>query len=462
MNKDNIILADSLSSSLPTIEHYFTSTVLSVYYSSLKGRYVCANRDIEKGGTILVAQAIAKGVQDSHKKRVCDYCLRYNHQGAYTTLCLHCRQVYYCSPICKSRAEQQELKEEDKIEQENRIADSGIPASSIVSLSSTPCPIKPPIPHHAHTAAECNELKLIARLKTDKETVGLLKLLVRLHCRMQNTSSSEPTSTPQPLISPAFPHPVHIPIASDIPLLISHAPTSAASLHAHEWKDMQRLTSRLVHGAAYMQLLGAVEANAFGLYAPPAASPSTQSNDVEAAANSLETLTIHPSSTAHSASEATTAEPEELSTKYIGRALYPAASYFNHSCRPNAEVVQKGHYLYVRALCSIAAGEEVCISYIDADRPTRERRALLHEQYYFHCICDRCQADECNSRQKKSRDKEKEKEKERQKYSTRTYVHRKQKPKKKMLEAIVHSYDHDNLLDDEQNEDVQQQDVACT
>ena len=65
-----------------------------------------------------------------------------------------------------------------------------------------------------------------------------------------------------------------------------------------------------------------------------------------------------------------------------GTALYSLQSCINHSQEPNACAMKEDYDMDGRAvICAvrdIAAGEEVCISYIDLDAPEHEqRRALL-------------------------------------------------------------------------------------
>lgn len=82
----------------------------------------------------------------------------------------------------------------------------------------------------------------------------------------------------------------------------------------------------------------------------------------------------------------------------VGFGLYRAPAHrINHSCAPNAAqsfVFQRGALprLQIRALRAIAAGTEVCISYIDQQlqASTAERRALLQQTYHFACDCPRC------------------------------------------------------------------------
>jgi len=72
-------------------------------------------------------------------------------------------------------------------------------------------------------------------------------------------------------------------------------------------------------------------------------------------------------------------------------------SRLNHSCSPN---ILRGPgklpwTLEARALRPIAAGEELTVSYVDAEslwKPTSERRELLRKRWQFVCNCERCAA----------------------------------------------------------------------
>jgi hypothetical protein len=99
----------------------------------------------------------------------------------------------------------------------------------------------------------------------------------------------------------------------------------------------------------------------------------------------------------------------------IGRAVYPVASMFNHSCEANAahgwaeptDAAIDGHTpgglpatplaLRIRALADIPRGAEITISYLgDRTAPVAARRSVLWRDYRFHCRCPRCiRDDEC-------------------------------------------------------------------
>ena len=81
-------------------------------------------------------------------------------------------------------------------------------------------------------------------------------------------------------------------------------------------------------------------------------------------------------------------------------------SFFNHSCRADAEwgtiqnaAVDRDHptVMEVTALRDIQAGEEIFISYLgleDLELPLSERRAVLRDWFETDCQCTRCQEQE--------------------------------------------------------------------
>lgn len=82
---------------------------------------------------------------------------------------------------------------------------------------------------------------------------------------------------------------------------------------------------------------------------------------------------------------------------FEGGRIYERLSRINHSCDPNAVVVEgESHDADVsvlKAACDIAIGDEICISYLGkfvyAGYPLRQR--LLREDKHFACRCVRCQ-----------------------------------------------------------------------
>ncbi|KAK0889107.1 Histone-lysine N-methyltransferase set-6 [Friedmanniomyces endolithicus] len=80
--------------------------------------------------------------------------------------------------------------------------------------------------------------------------------------------------------------------------------------------------------------------------------------------------------------------------EYMGYGVYPSASYFNHSCRPNVAKQRVGNVWKFWVTEDVRQGEELCISYLGGDEKdlnVRQRRGHLREVWGFICECARCQ-----------------------------------------------------------------------
>eukprot|EP00879_Flechtneria_rotunda_P020915 GHRR01022022.1.p1 GENE.GHRR01022022.1~~GHRR01022022.1.p1 ORF type:complete len:356 (+),score=153.42 GHRR01022022.1:854-1921(+) len=75
-----------------------------------------------------------------------------------------------------------------------------------------------------------------------------------------------------------------------------------------------------------------------------------------------------------------------------GSALYLLASMYNHSCEPNVNVTFPGSNstAVFTAARPISGGEQLFISYIDADQEVGMRQEYLAFVYGFRCRCVRC------------------------------------------------------------------------
>merc|ERR1712007_414226 len=87
--------------------------------------------------------------------------------------------------------------------------------------------------------------------------------------------------------------------------------------------------------------------------------------------------------------------PLEFSSRLFppmkGHGLFARLSAVNHSCEPNAEVLYVGSStLILVARRQIAAGEEICISYIDHEEEDADERQRDLQSYGFRCDCRRC------------------------------------------------------------------------
>ncbi|KAK9470966.1 uncharacterized protein V1510DRAFT_421624 [Dipodascopsis tothii] len=87
-------------------------------------------------------------------------------------------------------------------------------------------------------------------------------------------------------------------------------------------------------------------------------------------------------------------QPLNQESECLGSALFPSASYFNHSCRPNVTKSRHERAMHFVASQTISAGDEVCISYgLELNPDPVVRQTLLLDQWYFTCGCVRCVED---------------------------------------------------------------------
>jgi hypothetical protein len=82
--------------------------------------------------------------------------------------------------------------------------------------------------------------------------------------------------------------------------------------------------------------------------------------------------------------------PVSPESENLGSAIYPSASYFNHSCDPNVAKVRKGRTVLFVTSKDVQPEEELCISYGHTERQVEERRQLLRDWWGFYCDCPRC------------------------------------------------------------------------
>jgi hypothetical protein len=72
----------------------------------------------------------------------------------------------------------------------------------------------------------------------------------------------------------------------------------------------------------------------------------------------------------------------------IGYGVFPTMCYFNHSCSPNCELVEKDMKLHVYTIRDIEPGEELTISYLsNLDSTNIRRKSALQKSFLFSCEC---------------------------------------------------------------------------
>ena len=90
-----------------------------------------------------------------------------------------------------------------------------------------------------------------------------------------------------------------------------------------------------------------------------------------------------------------------LGRELYGRALFRHSSQISHACAPNCfsfsdwDEAAKKFTRVVRSIRSIAAGEELTVSYLSEGillQPRAQRQAELRHNFGFTCLCSRCSA----------------------------------------------------------------------
>lgn len=76
----------------------------------------------------------------------------------------------------------------------------------------------------------------------------------------------------------------------------------------------------------------------------------------------------------------------------IGLAIYPTASYFNHSCHPGLSRCFRGKEMVLKTLHPVQSGQEVSENYGYAFylKSKNDRRKELSARYWFDCGCEAC------------------------------------------------------------------------
>ena len=83
----------------------------------------------------------------------------------------------------------------------------------------------------------------------------------------------------------------------------------------------------------------------------------------------------------------------QQSGEFLGYGVWPEASFFNHSCRPNLRKERRGRLWLFWADEEVEEGEELCITYLGGDEKdlgVEERRRRLQDEWGFRCCCTRC------------------------------------------------------------------------
>ena len=81
----------------------------------------------------------------------------------------------------------------------------------------------------------------------------------------------------------------------------------------------------------------------------------------------------------------------------IATGLFGLGSFFNHSCAPNCQIIQKmedkSGYGIFQTISDVKEGEELCIQYAGQNDTYQDRQNYLMWMYGFQCQCSKCVAE---------------------------------------------------------------------
>lgn len=79
--------------------------------------------------------------------------------------------------------------------------------------------------------------------------------------------------------------------------------------------------------------------------------------------------------------------------EFLGYGVWPEASFFNHSCRPNVRKTREGRLWSFSVADDVMKDEELCITYLGGEEKeldVQQRRDRLKSEWGFVCCCARC------------------------------------------------------------------------
>jgi len=197
----------------------------------------------------------------------------------------------------------------------------------------------------SHTVEECSLLKKLLSCKLDKHIVSVIKVLVKILLRWKEEIRIEKIDTETRSSDDALSF-------NDILMLASNK-SSWTPEEVIEWRKPVYLIRKLfpdmkLEEEFLLNLISRIECNNFGLWT-------------------------------------------ERKQKCYGRAIFPHASFFNHSCKPNCYTKIVQGYIFIYTNEFIEKDTELCIQYIDVNKPLSSRQEQLLQGYCFRCTCTRCE-----------------------------------------------------------------------
>ncbi|KAF9425428.1 hypothetical protein BGZ94_007531 [Podila epigama] len=165
---------------------------LLVENSPTLGNHAVAERDIPQGEGLLRAIPYAADVFDNYKKRMCHVCLLYHNKGSFDLRCQECDQVYFCSQICKDIAMGTTTTTTTTMitTTPESVQENDINSTSATGIAQDEKPLEQPSEssgEHPSTIQVvgyhpkiCKTLRKLATWNSDRHTKSIIKLLLQV------------------------------------------------------------------------------------------------------------------------------------------------------------------------------------------------------------------------------------------------------------------------------------------
>ena len=331
------------------------SDICYVRSTTHAGRAVFAARDVPLGTPILdTSEVVVSVVLREYRREVCGYCFAYNNGNA---LPLRDTSVgfAFCSAVCQIRWRETN-------------GAVGIEACMAVEALAKRRPHMKP----AMVVANTSEARP-GCVETEKRWRAVSKKADKIRAARMGGDKHGHKEMQRALLAPLSPTILALYLAGT---LLRHGEPkrwsrfAALAQHGAPYATMADLTS---HTDSYLQLLSVLPA---------------------ALIDACTTETVHTLSTREAVNSFGIRSLDDDGSEFMGYAVWPAASYFNHSCRPNVDKRRVGRSWVFCTARDVRAGEELNITYLggEEDMPREARRARLEAHWHFFCLCERCYA----------------------------------------------------------------------
>lgn len=363
---------------MPHSSSLTASPLFEIRENSFSGRGIYATRAIAKNTLLFETSDIAaRVIYREYRKEGCAQCFKYDGGRDWKIRDVATGTVF-CSEVCQATWTEQDAR------------DNGIQAAALSAVEG--------LGKRGKDGDEYAEVPDAAR-PTESEIEAAWTQAEEVATRIRNARTCEHASkADRKAVAQAL---AKAPLRDILSFLLSGV--LCAALEPEMWEGVLDLVDvetpyRLPHAlqfhiTSYYHLLACC---------PVALLPNIKADNLRTLARkgahnvfniwSQDLLTSTSTSTSTSTTDSTATGSECL-----GYALWPSASYFNHSCAPNVHKQRNGRTWKFWAQENVEPGQELCITYLGGDEKEMsrgERVEKLRGNWGFECACLRCKEEE--------------------------------------------------------------------